>query len=246
MAPGWPDIEPVEVAGDSPQCLPLAPPLDHERQYLRLWPVGMMRGQRQRPRGLNARIALPGPSALGLGQRRLRPLGNHLALVLGDGGQNVDGQPVGLGHIASDEVRAALHQICDKSDVAGQPVKTGNQQGSAALPALLKGGKQLGPVRVPPSALDLGELGHELATVDLAGDGLTLRVKAQPARALAVGRNTVIGNEISHGSASIVAAVPRQLPFVQILNLGLDLYDKNRTMTWHKMTTNVIENTMGS
>jgi hypothetical protein len=39
-------------------------------------------------------------------------------------------------------------------------------------------------------------------TVDLAGDGLTLRVKAQPTRALAVGRNTVIGNEISHGSAS--------------------------------------------
>jgi hypothetical protein len=77
---------------------------------------------------------------------------------------------------------------------------------------------------VPASALDLGELGHELAAVDLAGDGLTLRVKAQPARALAVGRNTVIGNEIGHGSASIVAAEPRQLPFVQILNIGLDLY----------------------
>jgi hypothetical protein len=44
--------------------------------------------------------------------------------VLGDGGQNVDGQPVGLGHIASDEVRAALHQVGDESDVAGQPVKT--------------------------------------------------------------------------------------------------------------------------
>jgi len=82
---------------------------------------------------------------------------------------------------------------------------------------------QFGPV-ISFSALDLGELGHELAAVDLAGDGLTLRVKAQPARALAVGRNTVIGNEISHGSASIVAAVLRQLPFVQILNVGLDLY----------------------
>jgi hypothetical protein len=77
---------------------------------------------------------------------------------------------------------------------------------------------------VPASALDLGELGHELAAVDLAGDGLTLRVKAQPARALAVGRNTVIGNEISHGSASIGAPVAHQLPFVQILNVGLDLY----------------------
>jgi hypothetical protein len=42
----------------------------------------------------------------------------------------------------------------------------------------LKGGKQLRPVRVPPSALDLSELGHELTTVGLAGDGLTLRVKA--------------------------------------------------------------------
>jgi hypothetical protein len=77
---------------------------------------------------------------------------------------------------------------------------------------------------VPASALDLGKLGHELATIDLAGDGLTLRVKAQPTRALAVGRNTVIGNEISHGSASIVAPVARQLSFVQILNVGLDLY----------------------
>jgi hypothetical protein len=112
----------------------------------------------------------------------------------------------------------------DEGDVTGQPVKAGNQQGSAALSALLKGGKQLRPVRVSASALDLGELGHELAAVDLAGDGLTLRVKAQPARALAVGRNTVIGNEISHGSASIVATLWHQLPFVQILNVGLDLY----------------------
>jgi hypothetical protein len=136
----------------------------------------------------------------------------------------VDGQPVGLGHIASDEVRAALHQICDKCDVTGQPVKTGNQQSSAALPTLFKCGQELRPVRVPASALDLGELGHELAAVDLAGDGLTLRVKAQPARALAVSRNTVIGNEISHDSASIVAPLARQLPFVQILNVGFDLY----------------------
>jgi len=133
-------------------------------------------------------------------------------------------QPVGLGHIASDEVRAALHQVGNEGNVTGQPVKAGNQQGSAALPALFKGGKQLRPVRVSASALDLSELGHELATIDLAGDGLTLRVKAQPARALAVGRNTVIGNEISHGSASIVTPAVSQLPFVQILNVGLDLY----------------------
>lgn len=85
-------------------------------------------------------------------------------------------QPVGLGHIAGNEIRAALHQIGDEGDVTGQPVKAGNQQGSAALSALLKGGKQLRPVRVSASALDLGELGHELAAVDLAGNGLALCV----------------------------------------------------------------------
>jgi len=73
--------------------------------------------------------------------------------------------------------------------------------GSAALPALFKGGQELRPVRVPVSALNLGELGHELAAVELA-----------------VGRNTVIGNEISHGSDSIGASVAHQLPFVHILN----------------------------
>ena len=52
---------------------------------------------------------------------------------------------------------------------------------------------------MPASALDLGELGHELAAVDLTGDGLTLRVKAQPARALTVGRDAVIGNERGQG-----------------------------------------------
>ena len=133
--------------------------------------------------------------------------------MLGDGGRNVDGQPVGLGHIAGDEVGTALHQIGDEGDVTGQPVKAGNQQGSAALPALLKGGKQLRPVRVPASALDLGELGHELAAVDLAGDGLTLRVKAQPARAQAVGGDAVIGDETGQESGH-----------VQILNAGLKLY----------------------
>ena len=68
------DIEPVEVAGDSPQSLSLATPFDHERPHLGRGPVGMMRGKRQRPRCLDARISQLGPSALGLCQRRFRPL----------------------------------------------------------------------------------------------------------------------------------------------------------------------------
>lgn len=134
--------------------------------------------------------------------------------MLGDGSQDVNGQPVGLGHVTGDEVRAALHQVGDESDVAGQPVKAGNQQGSATLPALFEGGQKLRPVRVPASALDLGELGHELAAVHLAGNGLALRVQTEAARALAVGGNAVIGNETGQGSGH-----------VQILNVGFDLYD---------------------
>lgn len=48
--------------------------------------------------------------------------------------------------------------------------------GGRALRVLIEGCQQLGPTGVPASALDLGELGHELATVDLAGNGLTLCV----------------------------------------------------------------------
>jgi hypothetical protein len=61
--------------------------------------------------------------------------------VLCHGGQNVNGEPVGLGHIASYEVCPALHQICDKGNVAGQPIKAGIQEHGAALPALGKGGE---------------------------------------------------------------------------------------------------------
>ena len=66
---------------------------------------------------------------------------------------------------------------------------------------------------MPTSALDLGELGYELAAVDLAGDGLTLRVKAEATRALAVSGDAVVGDEGGQGSGH-----------VQILNAGLDLY----------------------
>ena len=97
--------------------------------------------------------------------------------------------------------------------VAGQPVEAGDQQGGAALPAFFERGQQLGPVRVPASALDLGELGHELAAVHLAGNSLPLRVQPQPTCALAIGRNAVMGDEVGQRRAS-----------EQILNVGLDLY----------------------
>jgi hypothetical protein len=82
-----------------------------------------------------------------------------------------------------------------------------NVPGSAALPALLERGQQLGPVRVPASALDLGELGHELAAVYLVGDSLTLRIQTQPTRALAVGGDAVVGDETGQGRGHVQTLV---------------------------------------
>ena len=223
----WPDVEPVEVVSNSPQRLALAAPFRHERQNFRRWTLGSMRRHGQSPRLLDARIAEPGATALGFGQRRLGPLRDHLPLVLGHSGKDVNGQPVGLGHIAGNEVGPALHQIGDEGHVAGEPVKAGDQQGRAALAALIERGQELRPVRVPPSALDLGELSHELAAVDLAGDGLTLRVKAEAARALAIRGNAVIGDKTGRRSGH-----------VQILNGGLDLY-MTKTRASIKYVSNV-------
>ena len=174
----WPDVEPVEVVGNRPQCLALVPLFDHERQNLRGGTAGTVRRRRQSPRLFNARIPEPCSPALGLGQRRLGPLRYHLPFVLGDGRQDVNGQPVGLGHVTGDEIDAALHQVGDEGHVAGQPIQAGDQQNGAALTALVERSEELRPVRVSASTLDLGKLGGQLAAVHLAGDGLALRVKA--------------------------------------------------------------------
>ena len=208
-----PDVEPVEVVRNGPKRLALAAPFGHQCQNLGGRTAGAMRRQRQSSRRLDARVSEPGSPALGLGQRRLGPLRNHLALVLGDGRQDVNGQPVGLGHVAGHEIDAALHQVCDEGHVAGQTVQTGDQKHGTALAALFQGGEELRPVRVPASALDLGEFGGQLTAVDLAGDSLALRVEAEAASALAVGGDAVVGDETGQGSGH-----------VQILNVGLDLY----------------------
>jgi hypothetical protein len=46
--------------------------------------------------------------------------------VLGDCGQDVDGQLVSVWVIDSDE--PGVHQCCDECEVAGQPIQLGNNQ----------------------------------------------------------------------------------------------------------------------
>ncbi len=58
---------------------------------------------------------------------------DHLALVLGDGSHDVQREPVGLRHVAAEEVHAAFEQAGDEGDVARQPVELGDEQRGAGL-----------------------------------------------------------------------------------------------------------------
>jgi hypothetical protein len=82
--------------------------------------------------------------------------GDRLAFMLSDGGQNVNGQPVGFGHVHSHEFYTAFHQPADEMDVARQPVELGDQQRRLVLAA----GFERGGLRavILSAALDLGKL----------------------------------------------------------------------------------------
>src|SRR5262245_20606874 len=57
-------------------------------------------------------------AALGGGQGGLGALADHCPLVLGDGGEDVDGEPVGVRVVGGDELDVAVHQRSDEGEVA--------------------------------------------------------------------------------------------------------------------------------
>lgn len=92
----------------------------------------------------------------------------------------VDGEPVGARHIHCNEFHVAVHQAGNEMDVAGKPVKLGDDQNRAAFPALCKRRMELGPVLLA-SALHFDELrGKLVLACHEAGHGFTLRVHAKP------------------------------------------------------------------
>ena len=146
--------------------------------------------------------AEPGAAGLGCSERRLGSLADHLALVLGHGRQDVQGQPVGGRHVDCDKLDAALHQAGDERDVAGQPVELGDHQDGALPAAQLQRSAQLRPVGAP-AALDLDQLGDQLATaLDIAGHRSALGLEPQAALTLLLGRDAMVGDEadgLGHG-----------------------------------------------
>jgi hypothetical protein len=109
-------------------------------------------------------------------QRGLGAGRDHFPLVLGDGGEDVQGQLVGGGHVDRGELDAGFHQVGDEGDVARQAVELGDHQHGPLPPAQLERGGELGPVGAL-AALDFRELGDQLADADEPGDGRPLRLK---------------------------------------------------------------------
>jgi hypothetical protein len=116
-------------------------------------------------------------------QRGLGAGRDHFPLVLGDGGEDVQGQLVGGGHVDRGELDAGFHQVGDEGDVARQAVELGDHQHGPLPPAQFERRGKLRPV-VALAALHLGELGDQLADADEPGDGGTLGVEPEAGLAL--------------------------------------------------------------
>jgi hypothetical protein len=98
--------------------------------------------------------------------------------MLGAGGEDVDGEAIRGRRVHRDEIHAALHQVRNEGDIAGEAVKAGNQQHGAALAALGQRRVKLRAVAVPAPAFNLGEHGGEPAAADVAA--LAWRRSARP------------------------------------------------------------------
>jgi len=128
-------------------------------------------------------------------------LRGHLALVLGDCGEDVHRQPVHAGHVGGDEVNPALHQVGDERHADRQPAELGDQQRRTAGAAHGERCGQADAVGLAP-ALHILELADDLRShgpgVQLGGRAL--RIETKPGLPLLVGADAVIGVEGPCGS----------------------------------------------
>ncbi len=118
----------------------------------------------------------------------LGPLRDGLGLLLSNGGQDVDHEPIRLGHIDSHKLNAGLHEVRDEGDVAGETVQLGDHQRSAMLAAELEGGSEGRPI-IALAAFNLQDLLHQgpVSPIEESGDGGPLRFESQAASSLPCG-----------------------------------------------------------
>lgn len=56
------------------------------------------------------------------------------SFILGDGREDVQGQPIGLWVVTSDEINPAVHEFRNEGHIAGETVQFRNHEGGAGLP----------------------------------------------------------------------------------------------------------------
>ena len=138
------------------------------------------------------------PRFLG-GQRVTGAAGNGRRFLLGDGGQDVQGELVGRGQVHGLEAHPAFHQGGQEGHAAGQAVELGHEQHRAFALGQGDGGRQLGPGTFAP-ALHLDVVGHPhgLGGKEAVNGGL-LGFEAQAGLALAGGAHAKVGDVLGHG-----------------------------------------------
>lgn len=100
-------------------------------------------------------------------QCRLGPLRDHLALVFGDRGEDVQRQPIRLWEVAGHEIDVAVHQGRNEANAPSQPVELCDNQDGLVLPACGQSGGELWTV-VLLAAFDFAMLLEQFAS--LSGD----------------------------------------------------------------------------
>ena len=89
--------------------------------------------------------------------------------MLGDGGENMDGEPVGFGEISGNEIDAAFQNVGNERHASGEAIQLGDDKRGAVKATEGEGFCQFRPIGIAP-ALDLhlfsdqrmGPLGQEV------------------------------------------------------------------------------------
>ena len=141
------------------------------------------------------------------------PFTDPAALELGHAGHHGEHHPAGGGggvhvrQIAEQEAphpigRGLTAQAQHQLGIAGDPIELGHRHSSPSATGFRQSSSQLGAIGLP-SALHLGELGHQLSP-PLSGQLLhlgPLGLQPQAALALALGAHAVVGDQL-HGRGS--------------------------------------------
>jgi hypothetical protein len=119
--------------------------------------------------------------------------------MLCERGQHMQHEPVGVGIIATDELRATLHQRGNKGDVAGQAVKFRYNERGFLPAAFLQRGQELQAVGVFLSALASVYSAASWPGPDMSKHGGALG----STDSLPVGRDAIVSDVHAHYARSL-------------------------------------------